>query len=283
MTEIGSSTALVPALSPGCAAGERESAARPATLGPRPRLAVFVIALLCTQVTLFALLIGGFLGASGYSLAHLGSCAAAWRVRGWAGQDGSVRALQILALTACAGPFGAMVSVGLLASPDHCDGPMEDREHAPASPPQSRSGCLHAALLDQRLRLHNAHAAEPLGDVMAEGTQSDKFEALRIIAMSYEPALAPVLRGALADGSAPVRVLAASIVAKLTMAHRNRVGALEIEAAGAPGDRKLLRKLARARLDLAESGLLDVSQSREQAARARQELASSAEINRNGG
>jgi hypothetical protein len=53
---------------------------------------------------------------------------------------------------------------------------------------------------------------------------------------------------------------------------------LQAEIAGKPGRSQLLRKLARARLELAESGLLDAPRVREEIARARQELARAAEI-----
>jgi hypothetical protein len=248
---------------------------------PDLRLAVFVIVLLCVQVVLFLLFAEGLLGAVGYGVAHLGSCLAAWFARRWAGQPGvEGTILQILAWTVFAGPFGAMVSAGLLTPANLPDRLAEGCEAAPGSLPASRHDHLRSALLDQRLRLQNTHTVRPLIDVIAEGTQTEKFEALSVIARSYEPALAPTLRRALADGSAPVRVLAATVIAKLRMARLKKVGAMQAEVASEPGRSQPLRRLAQARLDLAESGLLDASRSREEAARAREELASAAEIDR---
>jgi hypothetical protein len=137
---------------------------------------------------------------------------------------------------------------------------------------------LGGAGSDLRLQLRTSRTVRPLIDVIAEGTQTEKFEALRIIAKRYDPGLAPALRCALADGSAPVRVLAATVIAKQRMVYLEKVGALQAEIAGKPGRSQLLRKLARARLELAESGLLDAPRVREEIARARQELARAAEI-----
>jgi hypothetical protein len=131
---------------------------------------------------------------------------------------------------------------------------------------------------DIRLQLRTKPTVRPLIDVIAEGTQTEKFEALRIIARRYDPGLAPALRCALADGSAPVRVLAATVIAKQRMVYLEKVGALLAEMAGKPDRPQPLRKLARARLELAESRLLDAPRVREEIALAREELARAAEI-----
>jgi hypothetical protein len=284
MSEAGSSALDLASLQPD-ATEARACPARPAMFGVRLRLAALVIVLLCVQVWIFLLLVEGRLDAGGYGLAHLGSCLAAWSVRRWVEKppekEGmSACILQMLVWTVFAGPFGTMVSVGLLTPVSLRDRPAGGREAAVKPSAAPRCDRLRCGLLDQHLRLQNTNAVRPLFDVIAEGTQTEKFEALSIIARFYEPAMAPTLRSALADGGAPVRVLAATVMAKLRMARLKKVGALQAEVASEPASSEPLRRLARARIELAESGLLDVSRSREEAARASEELASAAEIDR---
>lgn len=138
-------------------------------------------------------------------------------------------------------------------------------------------------MLDEHLRLQDAHTVQPLMDVIAEGTPSEKFEALNIIANSYHPSLAPALRLALSDGSAPVRVLAATVTAKLRMTHLKTVGALQAEVAAAPNRAEVLRKLAHARIELAASGLFHDTHEREEETRAQAELAEADAFDASGG
>jgi hypothetical protein len=241
-----------------------------------------VIVLLWVQIAIFVLFVEKRLSTAGYVLAHLASCLAGWSVRRSVGKPGEVKQtsvciLQILAWTAFAGPFGTIVSAGLLI-PVRRDPPTERRDTGSGPSSGLRHNRPGGVGFDIRLRLQAKPTVRPLIDVIAEGTQTEKFEALRIIAKRYEPGLAPALRCALADGSAPVRVLAATVIARHRMVYLEKVGALQAEIAGKPDRSQPLRKLARARLELAESGLLDAPRVREEIALAREELARAAEI-----
>jgi hypothetical protein len=281
MSDAGAATSIPAAISQFEMTDGRAKTAWPAIAGVHLRLTAFVIVLLCVQIAMFVLFAEKRLSAVGYGLAHLASCLAGWAVRRSVGKpagekQASVCILQILASTAFAGPFGTIVSAGLLI-PARRDPPAEGRDTG-SGLSGLRLDRLGGAGSDLRLQLRTSRTVRPLIDVIAEGTQTEKFEALRIIAKRYDPGLAPALRCALADGSAPVRVLAATVIAKQRMVYLEKVGALQAEIAGKPGRSQLLRKLARARLELAESGLLDAPRVREEIARARQELARAAEI-----
>lgn len=281
MSEVGVLTALAHA-----ASGREETeafadAARPAMFRGRLRLIALIAVLLGVQIELVLLVGEEALGILGYGLAHLLSCLAAWSVRRWistpdgiAGRSDCV--LQIVILTLFAGPFGTVISGGLLMPAKRDHRPMGSRDAAPTSAQGAQDD--HGAPIQRRRRPQNGHGVRPLLDVIAEGTQAEKFEALRVIAKLYEPALAPTLRYALGDSSAPVRVLAATVMAKLRMVHLEKVVRMQTEVACQPGRPQPLRKLARARLDLAESGLLDAPRVRVEVERAREEFATAAAL-----
>ena len=89
------------------------------------------------------------------------------------------------------------------------------------------------------MRLERAHAIRPLLDVIIEGTQLEKFDALSLISKRYDPALAPALRRALEDKDASVRVLAATVLAQQNNAHTKRIGALQAIARLTPEPRAI--------------------------------------------
>jgi hypothetical protein len=239
--------------------------------------------LLVFQIVIFASFAGGLLSGAGYVLCHIGSCFVTWQYRrlGANHGEGAVFVLQIALWTALAGPFGTVLSFVLLI-PKHASSSLE--QPAIASEPRTLNGFtperLEMALLDSRLPLERALPPKSLFDVLAEGTRAEKFEALGIIAQSYDPALAPALRRALADADAPVRVLAATVLAKLRASFVKQVGAMQSQAARAPHVPGWWRDLARARFELARSGLLDTQRSREEISRAEEELGKAAALER---
>jgi hypothetical protein len=282
MTDVGAAASMPAVISQFATADVRAKTARPSMAGVHLRLTALVIVLLSVQIAIFVLFAEKRLGAVGYILAHLASCLAGWSVRRSVGKPGEVKQtsvclLQILAWTAFAGPFGTIVAAGLLI-PARRDPPTERRDTGSGPSSGLRHNRPGGIGFDVRLHLRTKPKVRPLIDVIAEGTQTEKFEALRVIAKRYDPGLAPALRCALADGSAPVRVLAATVIAKQRMVYVEKVGALQAEIAGKRGQPQPLRKLARARLELAESGLLDAPRVREEIALAREELARAAEI-----
>ena len=73
-------------------------------------------------------------------------------------------------------------------------------------PELTRLELLHGSLLDRRLRLEQCAPIRPLLDVVIDGTQIEKLDALGLISKRFVPALAPILKRALEDKDAAVRV-----------------------------------------------------------------------------
>ena len=121
---------------------------------------------------------------------------------------------------------------------------------------------MHLALLDRRIRLEGARRVRPLMDVIAEGSQSEKLEALGVVYRRYEAGLSAVLRRALRDPDTSVRVLAATVTAKLHATYSRKIGDCQAAAAAAPELAQNWRNIAEARLAYAESGLLEASRAR---------------------
>jgi hypothetical protein len=90
-------------------------------------------------------------------------------------------------------------------------------------------------MLDHRLRLEHAHLIRPLLDVILDGSQTEKLDALSLISKRYTPDLAPVLRRALEDKEASVRVLAATVIAQQHSRSTTPIGASQTEAGVTPG------------------------------------------------
>ena len=155
-----------------------------------------------------------------------------------------------------AGPFGTVVAAALLV-PRKAGA--SDAEVAASRPGLTRLELLHGSLLDSRMRLERAHAIRPLLDVIIEGTQLEKFDALSLISKRYDPALAPALRRALEDKDASVRVLAATVLAQQNNAHTKRIGALQAVAKADAGTSSDWSELGQAHFDYAVSGLLETS------------------------
>ena len=180
----------------------------------RPMLLVFC--LLCLESTLFLAFATGRLETGAFVNLHLAVCAATATFGFWwvgatstaaVADDKIAAVLQSVAWTVLAGPFGTVVAAALLvprkAGASHT-------EAAASRPGLARLELLHGSLLDSRMRLEHAHAIRPLLDVIIEGRQLEKFDALSLISKRYDPALAPALRRALEDKDASVRVLAAT-------------------------------------------------------------------------
>jgi hypothetical protein len=139
----------------------------------------------------------------------------------------------------------------------------------------TRLALLHSALLDRRLRIGDAHSIRSLFDVMIDGTQLEKLDALSLISKHYAPALAPALKRALEDGDSSVRVLAATVMAQQHNAYTKRIGVLQASAKAAPGHSDGWSELGQACLDYAESGLLEASRAATEANQGRAYLAHS--------
>ena len=251
-------------------------------------LFVFVALVLVWQVALSLALFGGFIHLVAYVGVEAGGCAAlaAWlmvRLNSAAVDERNVTALQILAWSALAGPFGAFAATALtfprgrVASSVSRDGGAEAGANDPSA--IERAERAHIALLDHRIRVEGACRIRPLMDVVAEGSRTERLEALRVVYRKYDPRLSPVLKRALYDPDASVRVLAATVMAKLHGTHTRVIGDHQTEAAANPHLEQNWLTLAEARLAYAQSALLEPPRARAQIEYAVGDLLRATELN----
>jgi hypothetical protein len=229
---------------------------------------LLVAVLLCLESMLFLAFATARITMFSYLSVHAGLCAAALALGGlWAGRrhshgreaaDRTAMVLQLVAWTGLAGPFGALTAVGLLV-PQNVGATGQARDGARGQAEMSRLELLHGSLLDRRLRLETAHSIRSLMDVIIDGTQFEKLDALSLISKSFVPALAPPLKRALEDKDAAVRVLAATVMAQQHNIHMRLIGELRAGAEAAPESPALWRELGQAHRDYAGSGLLEAS------------------------
>ena len=239
----------------------------------------FVLVLFCLQVELFLGFATDRIGLSAYIGLHLGLCAATVLAGSWWAvltaapdlADRIVTIIQLVVWTALAGPFGTVIAAALLV-PRTIGSDQPDVAGAPRAA-LSRMELLHHALLDRRLHLDQVQPIRPLLDVIIDGTQIEKFDALRLISKRYVPATVPALKRALEDKDASVRVLAATVMAQQHNARTKRIGDCQAIARAAPDTPNGWRKLGEAHLDYALSGLLEGSRAETECGHARGYLA----------
>ena len=255
--------------------------------GPTGWLFGFVIMVCGWQIALFAALFGGVMQFDAYAGVHILGCfvLAGWLVfhkNGSLIDERNSAALQIVAWSAFAGPFGAFVATALAFPPTRTrsrispDGDLTDR---------SAMDCaerVHVALLDRRLRLEGASSICPLIDVISEGSRSEKLEALRVVYRRYEAGLSTVLKRALQDSDTSVRVLAATVIAKLHATYSHNIGDYQAAVTANSEIAKNWQTLAEARLAYAESELLESPRARAQIVLATGDLSRAAELDPDG-
>jgi hypothetical protein len=235
-------------------------------------LSGFAAALLLCQTALLGSLLNGQIQLDTYVLFDVFGCTAlaallVWRARHAGSHDNCSVALQIVAWSAVAGPFGTFVAMAIaFSSPIHLR-MVRDRgvvlmttEHVEVEPSER----VHIALLDHRIRIEGASRIHPLMDVIAEGSQPEKLEALGVVYRKFETRLVSVLRHGLRDSDASVRVLAATVISRLHALFVGKVGDCQTTAAAHPLMAQSWRNLAEARLAYAASGLLEGKQARSQ-------------------
>lgn len=221
---------------------------------------------LCLQSALFLAFAADHLDMGLYISFHLGVCAITAMFGGWCFRapsaaervnDKTAMVLQVVAWAILAGPFGTLIAIALLvprsAGATHIEATTGQHSEL------TRLELLHGSLLDRRLRVERAHAIRPLLDVIIDGTQIEKFDALSVISKRYAPALAPALRAALRDRDGSVRVLASTVMAQQHDAFTKRIGVLQAIAREAPETSNHWKELGQAHLDYSESGLLETS------------------------
>ena len=250
-------------------------------------LLAFVAALLGWQTVLLLALVGEFIDLGTYAAIHfLGSLAwaawPAWRLNAGGDNGRYATVLQIVALSALAGPFGAVVALALTLP----SAPLQPKAVPDAdtdSPPSDRPVIrgvegMHVALLDRRIRIEGACRINPLMDVIAEGVQAEKLEALGVIYRRYEARLSIVLKRAMQDSDASVRVLAATVISKLHGTFTRKIGDCQAAAAAQPELAQNWRELAEARIGYAGSGLLEAPRARVQVESAVDDLSRAVEL-----
>ncbi len=184
-----------------------------------------VFGLLCLQGGLFLALAAHRLDTRSYSTVHFGlsaviAIAGIW----WAWASPTIGARDNATIVVQLSPQGGRTEAGTAA------------EAARAGRSDlTRFELLHNAILDHRLRLEHAHLIRPLLDVILDGSQTEKLDALSLISKRYTPDLAPVLRRALEDKEASVRVLAATVIARQNSRCTTPIGASQTVAGVTPG------------------------------------------------
>lgn len=113
-----------------------------------------------------------------------------------------------------------------------------------------------ARLRDNRFDLDLTEPTISLYDCMETGTQQEQLNALRVIANDYASDFAPILQAATVSRDMAVRVMAATVMAKLRKRFADDVEAAERRLADAPADTDASRQLTEACLAYADSGLL---------------------------
>ena len=247
----------------------------------------FVVVLFAWQIALLIALLRGLIELDVYVGIHFAGCLvlAAWLFLGSsaAALDSPDSAVpQIVAWSAFAGPFGVFVAAALLFRPAPIrseDMWSNDIENLRTDRHDSkRVGHMHLALLDHRVRLKGADHIRPLMDVIAEGPQSEKLEALGVLYRRYGADLGAVLKRALKDPDTSVRVLAATVAAKLHATFGRKIGDCQAATDATPNLAQSWRNIADARLAYAESGLLEAPRARAEIEFAIGDLLRAAEI-----
>ena len=231
-----------------------------------------VLGLLLLQSALYVAFAADCVDVPAFLYLHLGLCGASAVFGCWwiwvsssaeQARDKAAIVLQLVVWTTLAGPFGTLLAAALLlprrAAASDLGRWREAQATAEKGSDLAHVELLHGSLLDRRLRVEHANSTRSLLDIVIDGTQVEKFDALSLIAKRYVPALAPALRRALEDKNGSVRVLAAKVMAQQHDAYTKRIGALQAKAATAPGGSAYWNELAQAHLDYAESGLLEQS------------------------
>jgi len=245
-----------------------------------------VLGLLCVETGGFLSLTANSLDTRSYLIAHLGLCAAVailglrWS---WASptveeaRDKTTTVVQLVVWTILGGPFGVAIAAMLLV-PQRSQVERAATASGVGAPSDghselTRPELLHGLLLDRRLRIEHAHLIRPLLDVILDGTQIEKLDALGIVSKRYTPAFAPALRRALEDKDGAVRVLAATVLAQQHNGYTKRIGAIQAMVKETSEHAKHYSELAQAHLEYAQSGLLDTSRANAEMMQARANLA----------
>lgn len=182
-------------------------------------------------------------------------------------------ALQLTLWTAVAGTLGALIWLAAVAAArgepqngDHFPDLMNAQIHDEGA---SRLNDLRANIRDDRVRLNGAHEIKALCDIFLGDCDRSKLNALVALARNYDRCMAPALALALSSRDAAVRVLGASVLARLQQRHADTVTTSAARTELEPRSADAWRALAHAHMTFARSGLLNRERQLEAIARAR--------------
>ncbi|MFN3076152.1 MAG: hypothetical protein ABT940_04595 [Alphaproteobacteria bacterium] len=122
---------------------------------------------------------------------------------------------------------------------------------------------LFDKLITGRARDDDKESVSTFADLLAHGTPQQKQVILALLARNFQPVFAPVLHRAMNDPDATVRVMAATVVAKVENEFLVRVMALRTACRNAPDHHDTWLSMARLYDDYAFTGLLDADRERE--------------------
>jgi polysaccharide biosynthesis protein PelE len=226
------------------------------------------LAILSVAVLLEVALVLGLLNASipvalvlGF---HFYLVAALLLVLGYKARIAKSYALPDVLFVLCVSFLGPLCALGLflLALPRSKLGPAEqhlDDRFVDLFPVQNSTA---AKVLSERL-LQTSNMASghdtlaSFSDVFRNGKLVDKQSVITLILNHFEPAFAPMLRGALSDADPAVRIQAATAISRLETTALEKSIVLQAKLKGEPLRADLVLALGRHYDDYANSGLLD--------------------------
>ena len=190
--------------------------------------------------------------------------------------------LQVGIWTAIGGPFGVLLAwtLVLFGRPKLRDqeafGDWVDRQMEVSV--DSDYDTWRALTLDDRLRIEGASETQALCDILDGDDQRAKLKALSVIHRRFDAAMIAPLRTALHDTDAAVRVMAASVLAKLQKEYGDQVVELQKEADARPEDAVQWILLAHMHLAYVRSGLLSTERLKDERDKARAALLRAIEL-----
>ncbi len=127
-----------------------------------------------------------------------------------------------------------------------------------------------AEFLEAHSRLSGANVPDSFRDILANGTQQQKRDAVVLMAKHFQPSFAPAMRAALVDSDNSIRILAASLITNIEKGFQDKTMQADRAVAESPDDIDRLLHQARLYDDYAFTGLLEEDREETNRSRARQ-------------
>ena len=138
----------------------------------------------------------------------------------------------------------------------------------PEEPPDEVSEL--AEFLEAHSRFPGANVPDSFRDILANGTQQQKRDAVVLMAKRFQPSFAPAMRSALVDSDSSIRILAASLITSIEKDFQDRTMRADRAVAESPDSIDKLLRQARLYDDYAFTGLLEQDREETNRERARQ-------------